>query len=55
MRLLLDTHARIWFLGGDEKKLSSAVRQSIADPANDVFASAVSLWEIAVKLGVGKI
>jgi PIN domain nuclease of toxin-antitoxin system len=55
LRLLLDTHALLWFLSGDDQNLAPAAREKIADPANDVFASTVSFWEIAVKLRIGKL
>ena len=54
MRLLLDTHALIWWLAADDL-LSSAARNAIADPANDVFVSAASAWEIATKHPIGKL
>ena len=54
MRLLLDTHALLWWLNDDEK-LGDRVRGLIGDPANDVLVSAVSLWEITVKLRIGKL
>jgi PIN domain nuclease of toxin-antitoxin system len=54
MRLLLDTHALLWWLG-DEARLGPAARALIADPANDVLVSVVSLWEIVVKQRVGKL
>jgi PIN domain nuclease of toxin-antitoxin system len=54
MRLLLDTHALLWWLG-DEEKLSAAARAPIADPANEVLVSVASLWEIVVKHRVGKL
>ena len=54
MRLLLDTHALIWWLAADEA-LSSTARSAIADPANDVFVSAASAWEIATKHRIGKL
>ncbi len=54
MRLLLDTHALLWFLGGDEK-LSVGARQLIEDEGNEAFVSAGSLWEIAIKLSLGKL
>lgn len=54
MRLLLDTHALLWWLA-DDPKLSPASRAAIADPANEVLVSAVSLWEIAVKRRIGKL
>lgn len=54
MRLLLDTHALIWALG-DPAKLSPKSRSAIEDPANEIFVSAASLWEIAIKAGDGKL
>lgn len=54
MRLLLDTHAFLWWLAGDEA-LSAAARKAIADASNDVFVSAVSAWEIATKHRLGKL
>ena len=52
LRLLLDTHAFLWCLA-DPAKLSSSARTAIADPNNDVFVSAVTGWEIAVKRAQG--
>lgn len=54
MRLLLDTHTLLWWLNDDEK-LGGRARGLIGDPANDVLVSAVSLWEITVKLRIGKL
>jgi len=54
VRLLLDTHALLWWLNDDDR-LGRTVRGLIADPANDVLVSTVSLWEIAVKLRIGKL
>ena len=54
MRLLLDTHAFLWFIGGDER-LSAKAKEAIADLENEVFLSVASLWEIAVKINVGKL
>jgi len=54
MRLLLDTHAFLWWLAGDEA-LSVPARQAIADETNDVFVSAASAWEIATKHRLGKL
>ena len=53
MRLLLDTHIAIWSLT-DPDKLSPAVRDLLSDPANSVFVSAASIWEIAIKHALGK-
>lgn len=48
MRLLLDTHVVLWALV-DSPRLSAAARELIMDPANDVFFSAASIWEISIK------
>jgi PIN domain nuclease of toxin-antitoxin system len=53
MRILLDTHIFYW-LSYDQHKLPSAAR-TILDEADAVFVSAVSLWEIAIKVRVGKL
>ncbi|YBV94674.1 type II toxin-antitoxin system VapC family toxin (plasmid) [Phyllobacteriaceae bacterium JZ32] len=54
MKLLLDTHALLWWLS-DDGKLGSYIRSLIGDPENDVLVSVVSLWEITVKLRIGKL
>ncbi len=54
MRLLLDTHALIWWLLGDPA-LSSNAQSCIADDKNEVFVSAASGWEIATKYRIGKL
>jgi PIN domain nuclease of toxin-antitoxin system len=54
MQLLIDTHILIWFLEGN-KSLSKPRRQIIANPQNDVFVSISSLWEIAIKISIGKL
>ena len=54
MRLLLDTHAFLWWVIND-KRLSQAARWAIADEDNDVLISAVSAWEIATKHRIGKL
>ena len=53
MRLLLDTHIYIWALM-DSRKLTKAARQAILD-ADDVFVSAASIWEAAIKPRLGKL
>jgi PIN domain nuclease of toxin-antitoxin system len=53
VRLLLDTHIALWFVLGNEK-LARPARDLIADPANDVFFSIVSLLEIAIKNNLRK-
>ena len=54
MNLLLDTHALIWFLTGNEN-LSNKAREAIEKEANQNFISIASIWEITIKLSLGKI
>ncbi|MGX5735402.1 type II toxin-antitoxin system VapC family toxin [Bosea thiooxidans] len=54
MRLLLDTHALIWWLAGDEA-LSVRAREAIMDEANGVAVSAASAMEVATKFRIGKL
>lgn len=54
MRLLLDTHALLWWLN-DDARLGRRAREFISDPGTHVLVSAVSLWEIVVKIRVGKL
>ncbi len=54
MRLLLDTHAFIWWFAGS-RQLSRSVRRTIADEENDVLISAATAWEIATKYRLGKL
>ena len=54
MRMLLDTCALLWFLRSDAE-LSESAAVAIEDPASEVFISVVSIWEIAIKAGLGKI
>lgn len=54
MRLLLDTHALIWWLAGDEA-LSIRAREAIADESNPVAVSAASAMEVATKFRIGKL
>ncbi len=54
MKFLLDTHALLWWLADDDQ-LGGAAREVVADPANDILISMVSLWEIAVKVRIGKL
>ena len=54
MRLLLDTHALIWWVT-DDPALSKTAWDAIGDPANEVLASAASAWEIATKHRIGKL
>ena len=54
MRLLLDTHVLFWALVGSPR-LNTAAREAILDDGNEVFISAASLWEAAIKRSVGKL
>ena len=54
MRLLLDTHALIWWLAGDDA-LSPRAREAIGDEQNGVAVSAASAMEIATKYRIGKL
>lgn len=54
MRLLLDTHTFLWFIAGD-RRLPEAWRSTVQDPENEVYLSAVSLWEAIVKYQLGKL
>jgi PIN domain nuclease of toxin-antitoxin system len=53
-RLLVDTHALLWWLA-DDPGLSATARDALAEPANDVLVSTASIWEIAIKLALGKL
>ena len=54
MKYLLDTHTLLWFLQGD-KKLSDKARGLIDNSDNRKFLSIASLWEIAIKVSLGKL
>jgi PIN domain nuclease of toxin-antitoxin system len=53
MRLLIDTHLLLW-AAGQSARLSPQARGLIADPDNELLFSAASLWEIAIKAGLGR-
>jgi PIN domain nuclease of toxin-antitoxin system len=54
VRLLLDTHAFLWWLAG-ERALTRKARAAIESEDNDIFVSAVTAWEIATKFRIGKL
>jgi PIN domain nuclease of toxin-antitoxin system len=54
MRLLLDTCTFLWMALG-ERALSRTAREAFTDPANDVYLSAISSWEISLKHALGKL
>ena len=53
-RYLLDTHALLWWLA-DDPRLGPRMRAIIATPADEIMVSTVSLWEIVVKIRIGKL
>ena len=53
MKLLLDTHAFLWFVL-NEPKLSKEAKEAIVNPSSDVFVSPASFWELAIKISLGK-
>jgi PIN domain nuclease of toxin-antitoxin system len=53
MRLLVDTHSLIWYVDQDHL-LSGPAYAAIADPANELWISAATVWEIGIKVGLGK-
>ena len=54
MRLILDTHTFLWWIT-DDHRLSSRARHVIGDPSNELFLSAASAWEIAIKTKLGRL
>jgi len=54
VRLLLDTHVLLW-AALDPDRISATCRTAIEDGSNDVYASTVSAWEIAIKQSLGKL
>ncbi|MCA9488974.1 MAG: type II toxin-antitoxin system VapC family toxin [Myxococcales bacterium] len=54
MRILVDTHVVLW-AAVDDDRLSGAHRALYTDPSNALVVSVASLWEIAIKVGLGKL
>jgi PIN domain nuclease of toxin-antitoxin system len=54
MRLLLDTHAFLWFIQGSQN-LSETARNLIEDQGNQKLLSVASLWEMSIKVSIGKL
>lgn len=54
MTLLMDSHALIWF-AEDDPQLSLRAKAAVEDAANSVFYSAATIWELAIKLRLGKL
>jgi PIN domain nuclease of toxin-antitoxin system len=55
MTVLLDTNVFLWSITGEQSKISRKAFQILEDPYNSRWLSAVSLWEIAIKVGTGKL
>ena len=53
MKLLLDTHVALWAVS-DDPRLTPKARELIATQRNLIWVSAVSIWEIAIKHGLGR-
>ena len=53
MRLLLDTHVALWAIT-DSHQLPASARRLILVPSNEIYVSAASVWEIAIKHGLGR-
>jgi len=53
MKLLLDTHLLLW-AAGEPARLSAGARSLIENPENELLFSAASLWEVAIKCGLGR-
>ena len=53
MKILLDTHLLLW-AGGEPRRLSKQARMLIDNPDNELLFSAASLWEVAIKRGLGR-
>jgi PIN domain nuclease of toxin-antitoxin system len=51
---LIDAHTLVWAVD-DPAKLGPVAAATLQDPANDLLISAASLWELAIKLGLGKL
>lgn len=54
MRILLDTHAFLWWVA-DHPKLGKRVRRQVESAKNPCFLSVASCWEMAIKIGLGKL
>lgn len=54
MKILLDTHALLWFIEGDSQ-LSQNAKKLIENPDNEVYVSHISFFEISIKLKIGKL
>lgn len=55
MRVLLDTHVVLWWLADETERFSEQAWKVLDDPAVDAVVSAATMWEIAIKRGLGKL
>ena len=53
MRVLLDTHVLLWALA-DSPRLSASARELLEDPTHDCFVSGASVWELAIRVRLGR-
>jgi PIN domain nuclease of toxin-antitoxin system len=53
VRILVDTHYLVWWAAG--RRIPQQAASLIQDPANELYASAASVWEIAIKVGLGRL
>lgn len=54
MKLLLDSHAFLWWLAEDPK-LGKGAREAVADPSSTILVSAATVWELSIKAALGKL
>ena len=54
MRILLDTHVWLWMVATPER-MNASIRSRLADRANELYLSAASAWEIAIKYRIGRL
>ena len=54
MKYILDAHSIIWYFEHSDK-LSTTAEDIIDNPANEIFVCSATLWEIAIKIGLGKL
>ena len=54
MRLLLDSHAFLWWLV-DDSRLKDVARREISDPESLVYVSAATIWELTIKAALGRL
>ena len=54
MRILVDSHALLWYALGDPR-LSATAEAAVRDPAHEVLVSPATLWELAIKVSIGKL